>query len=534
MAFGFGFNKTKVLASAEKSVQQGKLQNAIADYLKVAKEDPKDLTVLNTIGDLYSRLGKVDEALLYFKKVGEQYASDGFMVKAIAMYKKIAKLKAGSPEILTRLAELYTQQGLYNDARANYMQLADAYMKSGDLPNATRIFQKMLELDPENTSMQAKLADLYVRTGKREDAKHIFVNAANSLYARGALDAADDVLRKALDLDPSNAGALTMRGQIAVDQGKAADGIALLERVADIDSRPEALHALLGAHLLQKDTASAEPVARKLLNVHNDASGITQFADALMSAGEFQAALRVYNDYADRLFASDASATLERLHGAISKMKDDVGCLDALLHLYRRAGETAHVAEVSELLAHACVQAGELERARDLYKELAAAEPENPIHGQHLRQIQAKLGEDPTARPLTAEEGAQPFVVEEVAFASQVAVEQSYPEDVETAIKAALTDSELFDSYNQPHKAIPVLEQALAKAPRDIRVNQRLASLYVRAERTADAADGRRGLRAVEQEYAQAIRVRPTSHEIVELDVHAGRRTERQVVDGRA
>jgi len=336
--------------------------------------------------------------------------------------------------------------------------------------------------------MQAKLADLYVRTGKREDAKHIFVNAANSLYARGALDAADDVLRKALDLDPSNAGALTMRGQIAVDQGKAADGIALLERVADIDSRPEALHALLGAHLLQKDTASAEPVARKLLNVHNDASGITQFADALMSAGEFQAALRVYNDYADRLFASDASATLERLHGAISKMKDDVGCLDALLHLYRRAGETAHVAEVSELLAHACVQAGELERARDLYKELAAAEPENPIHGQHLRQIQAKLGEDPTARPLTAEEGAQPFVVEEVAFASQVAVEQSYPEDVETAIKAALTDSELFDSYNQPHKAIPVLEQALAKAPRDIRVNQRLASLYVRAERTADAA----------------------------------------------
>ena len=55
MAFGFGFNKQKVLSSAEKFVQQGKLQNAISEYEKVLKADSKDLTVLNTIGDLYSR-----------------------------------------------------------------------------------------------------------------------------------------------------------------------------------------------------------------------------------------------------------------------------------------------------------------------------------------------------------------------------------------------------------------------------------------------------------------------------------------------
>ena len=47
MAFGFGFNKAKVLAAAVKYVQQGKLQSAIAEYEKVTKEDPKDLTVLN-------------------------------------------------------------------------------------------------------------------------------------------------------------------------------------------------------------------------------------------------------------------------------------------------------------------------------------------------------------------------------------------------------------------------------------------------------------------------------------------------------
>ena len=39
MAFGFGFKKQKVLGTAEKFVQQGKLQNAIAEYEKVLKTD---------------------------------------------------------------------------------------------------------------------------------------------------------------------------------------------------------------------------------------------------------------------------------------------------------------------------------------------------------------------------------------------------------------------------------------------------------------------------------------------------------------
>ena len=73
MALGFGFNKAKVLASAEKFVQQGKLQNAIAEYEKVAREDAKDVTVLNTIGDLYARLGDNEHAVHYFKRVGDQY-----------------------------------------------------------------------------------------------------------------------------------------------------------------------------------------------------------------------------------------------------------------------------------------------------------------------------------------------------------------------------------------------------------------------------------------------------------------------------
>ena len=149
MAFGFGFNKQKALSAAEKFVQQGKLPNAIAEYEKVLKADPKELTVSNTIGDLYARLGQADKAVESFKSVGDAYAAQGFTVKAIAMYKKLTKLTPGNAEATLKLAELYTQQGLYNDARAQYVVLAEQSLKGNDLDSAARSFQKILELDPE-------------------------------------------------------------------------------------------------------------------------------------------------------------------------------------------------------------------------------------------------------------------------------------------------------------------------------------------------------------------------------------------------
>src|SRR5690349_15129678 len=128
MALGFGFNKAKVLSAAEKCVQQGKLQAAILEYDKIVKQDPKDFTVLNTMGDLYARVGNNSQAVSCFKQVGEGYAAAGFVVKAIAMYKKLTKLSPHDIDSVNRLADLYSQQGLNSDARAQYMILADQYM----------------------------------------------------------------------------------------------------------------------------------------------------------------------------------------------------------------------------------------------------------------------------------------------------------------------------------------------------------------------------------------------------------------------
>jgi tetratricopeptide (TPR) repeat protein len=497
MAFGFGFNKQKALSAAEKYVQQGKLQNAIAEYEKILKNDAKELTVYNTVGDLYARLGDADKATDAFKAVGDAYATQGFTVKAIAMFKKISKLKPSLENVL-KLAELYTQQGLFNDARAQYLQVAEQFLKANEYENAVRIFQKILEMDPENVSMRVRLAEVYVRMGKKDEAWQIFSAAAESMRSRGSLSGAEEVLQRMLTLDPTNSYALLMQAKNLIDNGDGEAAISCLQKIADLDSNPEALRDMLKACLQLGRLSEAGTLANKLLTVHNDLTSISTFADALMQAGQFGNALQVYDQHADRLLAENPEKILEQLHAIIGHVRDNPASLEKLLALFQKAGETTHITEVIELLAHASVQSGDLPRARDLYQKLATLEPQNPLHMKSYQQMVAQMGGSvPSSNLITAEEGA--VIVDELE-ATAPPVHQHYPDEIAIAVRSALTDAELFISYNMPAKAFEPLVAACAQAPHDLRLNQRLAALHTRASRFAEASVCCRTLQSVYSE----------------------------------
>ena len=484
MAFGFGFNKQKVLSAAEKFVQQGKLPNAITEYEKVLKADPKDLTVMNTVGDLYSRLGNSEKAVECFKSVGDAYASQGFTVKAIAMYKKLSKLKS-SLEGSLRLAELYTQQGLFNDARAQYLQVAEEFLREGQLEQAVRIFQKTLEMDPENVAMRTRLAEVYVRLGKKTEAWQIFSAAAETLRAKGQLGPAEEILQRMMTLDPGNGYALLMRGRNAFDAGDMAAAVQSLEKVADLDSHPDGLRTLLQAYLQTGRLPEAGTLAAKLFSVHNDIGALLSYADALIAAGQFEDALQLYQQHSDRLLAADSGKILDNLHSLIGHVRENTTALEMLLDLLTKAGDNTHLTEVYELLAHAYVQAGELEKARDYYLKLTQLEPENQLHARNYQQMAGRLGTPSGSHLITPEEGA--VLVDELE-ATAPFIDQRYADDVALFVRAALTDAELFISYNMPSKALGPLLSALPQAPRDLRVNQRLAALHTRAARFTEAA----------------------------------------------
>lgn len=484
MAFGFGFNKQKVLSAAEKYVQQGKLQNAISEYEKILKADAKDLTVLNTVGDLYARIGEADKATECFKNVGDAYAAQGFTVKGIAMYKKIAKLKPSLESVL-KLAELYTQQGLFNDARAQYLQVAEEFLRAGELEQSVRIFQKILEMDPENVAMRVRLAEVYVRLGKKNEAWQIFSAAAETLRSRGSRSGAEEILQRMLTLDPGNSYALLLRGRNALESGDAAAAIKFFEKVADIDNHADGLRDLLKAYVQTGRVSEAGELASKLLTAHNDVDSMFSYIDGLVQGGGHEEALQVIGENADRLLAENSAKVLETLRSVIGHVSANPAALEKLEELFHKAGDQSHINEVHELLAHACVQSGDLARARDLYQALAEQEPQNAMHMQNYQQVVGMMGGSTGSKLLTVEEG---IVLVEELEATAPPIDQAYSPEVAAALRAAITDTELFVSYNMPDKALGPVMAVLPIAPNDVRLNQRLAALHVRAQRFADAA----------------------------------------------
>ena len=485
MAFGFGFNKQKVLSAAEKCVQQGKLQNAISEYEKILKADPKDLTVMNTVGDLYARLGDSNKAAEFFKNVGEAYAGQGFTVKAIAMYKKLSKVRPAT-ECVLRLAELYTQQGLFNDARAQYLLVAENFVKSGQMDQAVKILQKTLEMDPENISMRTRLADVYVKMGKKPEAWQLLTAATESLRSKGQVQAADEILQRMLQVDPGSSYALVLHGRAAVEAGNFAAAIECLTKVADLDNNPEGLRALFQAYLRSQRFEDASALAAKLANVHDDISAITEYADALMEAQRYPDALQIYKEFADRLLRADPGKLTASLRALVRHVQDDPRALEQVLGIFQKAGDNSQFTDIYELLAHGYVQSGDLEKARDYYLKLTQLEPANQMHARNYQQVVEKLGSSsPAPHLITPEEGS--VLMDELEATAPV-VEQRYDDDVALAVQAALTDAELFASYNMAAKALDPLISTLPKAPRDVRLNQKLAALHTRAGRLAEAA----------------------------------------------
>jgi Flp pilus assembly protein TadD len=86
-------DRAATLRNAEKLIRQGKLDAAIAEYVRIVEDQPQDWAAKNTLGDMYARAGQIDKAVQQFVEIANNLSDEGQMAKAGALYKKILKIK---------------------------------------------------------------------------------------------------------------------------------------------------------------------------------------------------------------------------------------------------------------------------------------------------------------------------------------------------------------------------------------------------------------------------------------------------------
>ena len=357
------FDKAKVLKAAEKFLSQGKINAAIKEYRQIVENDADDLTTLNMLGDLYVRAGKKEEAVSCFERIAEHYSVQEFNLKAIAMYKKIERLRTGDPIIALKLAELYANEGLVHDARAQYLVVVEAYTRSGDNKRALEILHKIADLDPNNTEIRLKLADGYLKENMRREAAAAFVQAANRLHQIGSQDKALEAYSNALKLVRDDREALRGMLETHIARGTADEAAEVLERVVETNEEDRELVSMLARAYLEAEDAKGAERATSLL-MKQDATNYTQYLPVTrlyLKAGEVDEVIRILSTIIERMLAGrEERELLEIVNQVLDRNPDHVAALRMLvrIHWWQRDMDAlraslerlAESAEASELI----------------------------------------------------------------------------------------------------------------------------------------------------------------------------------------
>ncbi|HKY27450.1 MAG TPA: tetratricopeptide repeat protein [Pyrinomonadaceae bacterium] len=373
------FEKAKVLKAAEKFLSQGKINAAIKEYKQIVANDESDLTTLNMLGDLYSRAGQNDEAVSCFSRIAEHYREQEFTLKAIAMYKKIERLKPRDPAIASKLAALYTTQGLTADARSQYLIVADVYTKAGKTKQTLEVLHKVADLDPNNTDIRIKLADGYLKEGLEAEAAAAFKEAATRLFDIGQSEPALAAYSKSLELSPNDEIALKGVVSSHVALGSADEAAEILERVvAERPDDQELLSLLAQTYISAEDAKGAERVTTTL--IAQDGSNYIRLLDVVrlyLKAGEAHEAIRVLSGITEQLLAArEENELLELVREALVQDPEHIEGLRLLVRIYWWQRDMDNLRSVLERLAEAARASGLVEDERYALTQLVRLIPD--------------------------------------------------------------------------------------------------------------------------------------------------------------
>jgi len=488
------FSKNKALENALKFLNQGKIPQAIGEYQQILRYDQKDQATLMTVGDLCARQGDLHQAAEYFGRLAELYAEEGFNSKAIAIYKKINKLAPAELAPLEHLADLYVQQGVLSEARPIFLQLAEAHLKANHAPQAVEVLRRLVDLEPDNSRVQMRLAELYNIMGRKKESADTYCAYAQRLFDGGDAAEALKFVDRSLEVEAASPGPLLLKARILSTAQKDQEAAAILAQHPEADAGGDVTTLLADAELKcgQFDSAIAR-ARRQLERDKANCRMLHRVAEALLEAGRPRDALPLLRELRDPMIdAGEQDEFLKALSSATQKLPGDPEPLEMLAEFCGHTSDPFQLNVAQSQLVDAYAAAENYTRAEELLQELIERNKDDDRLVQRLAQLRARQnGEVPPENvPATTVvvELAPPTPEQGVPTA---APEEPLDSETEAYIAQALTDVDLFSSYGLTQKAIHLLESVLERAPRHTPTLERLLDFYVGAgnqHRTAELA----------------------------------------------
>lgn len=417
-------DREDTLKKAEKLLRQGRLDAAVAEYVRVVEDQPRDWNTANTLGDLYVRANQADKAVAQYARIAEHFFQDGFYPKAAALYKKILKIVPDDERSQLHLADISAKQGLLVDAKSYLNTIASRRRARGDRRGVDEIVVRLGTIDPTDIAARVAAARVLAANGDEKGAAARFRELYTDLQEKERDAEALDALREAVRLNKADVEGrgILARAALAAGDAQAARGYldretagkdpTLLVAFADIELR--AGHLDQAREILPKLFALNRELRHHIVELAwslSDSSPDAAFVcvdaavDASIGAGEFD----------------DAASILKEF---VTRQSAHVPALLKLVEVCVDGGLEAAMYEGQAQLADAYLSAGQGTEARGIAEDLVAREPWEGAHIDRFRRALVMLRvPEPDAVIAERLSGSTPFMAKDHFSDSAPAVE---------------------------------------------------------------------------------------------------------------
>jgi tetratricopeptide (TPR) repeat protein len=364
-------DRAGTLRNAEKLLRQGRVDAAVAEYVRVVEDNSRDWNTANVLGDLYVRLGRTDKAVEVFSRIADSLNEQGFLPKAAALYKKILKLKPYDEHAMVQAGEIARRQGFFADARAHLSAVMARRSARGDRRGAADVRIRLGLVDPADFGARIAAADARLEIEDVSGAVRDLAQIAADLIDRQRYAEAGELLDRAGSLAPDEEAVrrvhdlMLMVAETRLRASNVDEGLAIAGRVLDEDASRRDAIAAIGWNI-----AAPAPAAGLLV--------IELAIRDLLAQHEWTAAAAMVQELVARVPNVPALMRLVEI------------CVDGELETMLDSAQAQ--------LADAYLTAGQVSEARYIAEDLVARHPTESAHAERLRRTLVLLGEpDPDA-----------------------------------------------------------------------------------------------------------------------------------------
>ena len=348
-------------------IEREKLEEGIDNYKKVIELDSGNVDVRNSLIEVYLSIGQIDGAMKELLGLGDVYTEKREFEQAINVYKRVLCYIPDSLEAREHMVKVYSLQEDNERARPEYIFLANVYDRKELYVKAIEMCKKVLELSPEDISVKKKLCTYYVKQGITDIAVKEYDGLAKLYMENGLPDSAIEMYQKIIDIKPDDFEIRMKLSDLLAGEGKLEDAVnqyfSLIEKHISEEKYDDAKGLYNEIIRLQPDNISAY---RKLSELHKELEEIDKSIAVLENlAGLYESKenkgelINIYQEI------GDVYLSLQNFDSAVTSF-------EKIINIYSEKGEDKEKITYYRKIIDTLMSQEQIDKALSFQKDLAS------------------------------------------------------------------------------------------------------------------------------------------------------------------